>query len=73
MIEPDYPKIILSFAYRGAKIEIDRSEFDGRAVYAAWVSYDRGCAVAVPYAISSAEAVRRAKRWIDVQSQTRWL
>jgi hypothetical protein len=65
MIEPHYPKIILSFAYRGYKIEIDRDESDGQCTYAAWVNHAQGCAVAVPSAISSMDAIRRAKQWID--------
>ena len=65
MIEPNYPRIILSFAYRGCKIEIDRDEENGQCTYAAWVNYDRGCAVAVPKALTTKEAIRKAKRWID--------
>ena len=65
MIEPHYPQIILSFAYRGCTIEIDRDEFDGEAIYAAWVSYDTSCAMAVPSAITPKEAIKKAKIWID--------
>jgi hypothetical protein len=65
MIDPHYPKIILSFAYRGCKIEIDRDELDGQYIYAAWVNYDRGFAVAVPIAMTQIDAIRKAKRWID--------
>jgi hypothetical protein len=65
MKDPDYPNIILSFNYRGFKIEIDRDEWQGQNIYAAWVNYDLGCAVAVPCALTSVEAVRNAKEWID--------
>ena len=65
MIEPHYPQIILSFAYRGCTIEIDRDEFDGQFIYAAWVNYDRGFAVAVPSAITKQDAIEKAKKWID--------
>ena len=65
MIEPHYPHIILSFTYRGCIIEIDRDEFNGQLIYAAWVNYDRGFAVAVPSAITQKDAIKRAKQWID--------
>ncbi|VEP17236.1 conserved hypothetical protein [Hyella patelloides LEGE 07179] len=65
MAEPHYPQIILSFAYRGFKVEIDRDELDGQFIYAAWVNHDRGCAVAVPRAMTTIDAIRQAKQWID--------
>ncbi|MGL5796404.1 MAG: hypothetical protein ACRC06_18765 [Waterburya sp.] len=65
MIEPHYPKIILSFAYRGYKVEIDRDELDGHCIYAAWVNHNHGSAVAVPVASTSMDAVKKAKKWID--------
>lgn len=65
MIQPHYPKIILSFVYRGCKVEIDRDQLDGYYIYAAWVNHDQGCAVAVPKAITTKEAIYLAKRWID--------
>ena len=64
-MKPSYPHIILSFAYRGCKVEIDRDELDGYCIYAAWVNHDRGCAVAVSSAMTTKEAIRRAKQWID--------
>jgi hypothetical protein len=67
MTEPNYPKIILSFIYRGCKIEIDRLKLDDRYVYAAWVNYDLGCAVAVPSAVTKIDAIKQAKRWIDAK------
>ncbi|MGD1919924.1 MAG: hypothetical protein ACFCAD_14160 [Pleurocapsa sp.] len=66
MIEPNYPQIILSFAYRGCKVEIDRDELnEGHCIYAAWVNHDRGCAIAVINAVTIIDAVRQAKQWID--------
>lgn len=65
MIEPHYPKIILSFTYRECKIEIERDNFNQQDIFAAWVNYDRGCAIAVPYANSPTEAIRKSKQWID--------
>ncbi len=64
-MKPNYPHIILSFAYRGCKVEIDRDELDGHCIYAAWVNHEQGCAVAVPFAMSSIDAIRKAKLWID--------
>ncbi len=65
MIEPHYPKIIMSFTYRQCTIEIERDKFHQQDIYAAWVNYDRGCAMAVPFAFTAAEAVRKSKQWID--------
>ena len=68
MIEPDFPHIILAFNYKGWKVEIDQGEMDGSATYAAWANYKLGCVVAVPYASSRQEVVRRAKQWIDTRN-----
>lgn len=65
MIDPHYPKIILSFAYRGFVVEIDRDRFGGEDIYAAWGNYELGCAIAVPFAPTPTEAVKKAKKWID--------
>ncbi|NET36716.1 MAG: hypothetical protein F6K19_32590 [Cyanothece sp. SIO1E1] len=65
MANPDYPRIILSFTYRGFTIEIDQGKFEEHRIYAAWANYDQGCAVAVPCALTRAEAIRKAKRWVD--------
>ncbi|MGF1589324.1 MAG: hypothetical protein ACFCU7_08785 [Pleurocapsa sp.] len=70
MTEPHYPQIILSFAYRGCKIEIDRDQLDGHCIYAAWVNHERGCAVAVPSATTPKDAIKRAKQWIDQEFQS---
>lgn len=66
-MKPSYPHIILSFNYRGCKVEIDRDELDGYCIYAAWVNHDRGCAVAVKSAMTTRDAIRRAKQWIDAK------
>jgi len=68
MIEPDFPHIMLTFEYKGWKVEIDQGEMNGYATYAAWANYKLGCVVAVPYASSRQEAVRRAKQWIDTRN-----
>ena len=69
-MHPNYPQIILSFVYRGCKVQIDRDEVEGFCSYAAWVNYDGGCAVAVPSAITTKDAIRRAKCWIDRKYQS---
>ncbi len=68
MSQPDYPKITLSFDYRGWKIELDQSEEDGQIAYAAWANNANSSVVAVPYAASQKLAIQRAKRWVDHQS-----
>ena len=65
MIEPHVPQIIMSFTYRDYKIQIERDKFNKQDIYAAWVNYDKGCAIAVPYAATATEAVRKSKQWID--------
>lgn len=65
MIEPHYPKIIMSFTYRQYKIEIERDKFNQQDIYAAWINHDGGCAIAVPYAKSPTEAVKKSKQWIN--------
>ncbi|MBD0267348.1 MAG: hypothetical protein ICV77_03545 [Cyanobacteria bacterium Co-bin8] len=70
MIEsPDYPHIVMAFTYGDFKVEIDQSEDHGQVVYAAWVSYEQGCAVAVPCVYSRNEAVWKAKQWCDKRTQ----
>ena len=65
MINPDYPHIVLSFIYRGVRIDIDQGEFDGESIYTVWVDYDTGCAVAVPCTRSRMEAIKKAKKWVN--------
>ena len=65
IIDPDYPKVILSFGYRDFKIEITRDEFAGQDCYVAWANHQYGCAVAVPYAMTSKIAIKGAKKWVD--------
>jgi hypothetical protein len=66
IIDPHYPKVILTFTYQGHRIEIERDtdEFDGET-YAAWVNHAKGCAIAVPLAMTRMDAVRKAKQWVD--------
>ncbi|MGF1498063.1 MAG: hypothetical protein ACFB8W_14750 [Elainellaceae cyanobacterium] len=65
ILEPHYPNIIVSFTYRGCRIQIDQDTFEGQAIYAAWVDHETGSAVADACALSRTEAVRNAKAWID--------
>lgn len=65
MIEPHYPKIIMSFTYRECKVQIERDTFNQQDIYAAWVNHDAGCAIAVPYAATPNEAIKKSKQWID--------
>lgn len=62
---PDYPHIVLSFIYRGWKLEIDQNELEGEVMYAVWANDARSSVVAVPYAPTRAIAVKRAKQWAD--------
>lgn len=65
IIDPHYPKIVFAFPYRGLDIEVEKSTLDGQPIYAAWVNYASGSAVAVPKAWTREDAIRRAKRWVD--------
>jgi len=67
IIDPHYPQIVFAFPYRDLTIEIEQTDFEDMTVYAAWVNYDSGSAVAVPKAWTRAEAIQRAKRWVDRQ------
>lgn len=65
IIDPDYPHVILTFIYRGCKIEISQDFHHGQTIYTAWVNYHQGCAVAVPCANSRNLAISKAKTWIQ--------
>ncbi|MGF1458293.1 MAG: hypothetical protein ACFBSG_04635 [Leptolyngbyaceae cyanobacterium] len=65
IIDPHYPNIILAFAYRESKIEIEKTQWEGVTAYAAWVSHETGTAVAVPKAWTRIEAIQQAKQWVD--------
>lgn len=65
ILDADYPNIVLSFTYRSFNLQVDQSEWQNETVYAVWADYAGGCAVAVPCANSRAEAIHRAKQWVD--------
>ncbi|WP_414624108.1 hypothetical protein [Calothrix sp. CCY 0018] len=55
----------MSFTYRECKVQIERDTFNQQDIYAAWVNHDAGCAIAVPYAATPNEAIKKSKQWID--------
>ena len=65
IIDPHYPHIVLKCPYREFTIEIEQTLWNDVITYVAWVNYDMGSAVAVPKARTRAEAIRRAKQWIN--------
>lgn len=65
LLNPDFPRIIWSFSYRGWQIEIDQSEDDGQIIYSVWANHATGCAVAVPRSLTREDAIRRAKKYVD--------
>lgn len=67
ILDPHYPKKILSFNYQGFDIEISIDEEEGEITYAAWVGYDYGWAMATPIAMSRSEAIRKAKQWVETK------
>lgn len=62
---PNYPQVVLAFTHRGIKVEITATSYQNKQVYSAWATYATGSAVAVPVAYSTAEAIVRAKQWIQ--------
>ena len=65
MIDPHYPHIVLSFDYKEHYLQIDQDTFEGRKIYAVWVNYPTGCAMAVPYSPSKRDAISKGKKWVD--------
>ncbi|NMF82341.1 hypothetical protein [Nodosilinea sp. P-1105] len=63
--DPDYPNIVLSFTYRGFRLDLDQSDHDGLPMFSVWANHDWGSAVAVPGVVSRSEAIYKAKRWVD--------
>jgi hypothetical protein len=63
--DPDFPHVVLSFDYRGFRLELDQSTEDGVPIYAVWATYATGCAVAVPGVVSRSEAIYKARQWVD--------
>ncbi|MEO1070142.1 MAG: hypothetical protein AAFW95_13660 [Cyanobacteria bacterium J06638_6] len=63
--DPDYPHVVLSFAYRGFHLELDQSSENGIPLYAVWATHAGGSAVAVPGVVSRSEAIYKARRWVD--------
>lgn len=63
--DPDYPHVVMSFAYRGFQLDLDQNEENGIPIYTVWASHEWGCAVAVPGVYGRHEAIYKAKRWVD--------
>lgn len=64
---PNYPHIILSFDYRGWRLQIDRDESESPTTYSVWGKYQLITAVAVPLAYSPSDAIKRAKLWVNTR------
>ena len=67
MFDPDYPHVVLSFTYRDYGIKIAVDKWKDQNFYTAWADHSFGSAVAVPYAINTKIAVRKAKNWVDTR------
>lgn len=65
IIDPNYPKKILSFTYRGFQIEICIDEEEDPITYSAWIGYDYGWAMAIPAAKTRRQAIQEGKKWVD--------
>lgn len=65
ILNPDYPHIVWSFMYRGWRLQIDCTEEAGQTAYAVWANHETGCAIAVPWAATQEDAIRRGKRYVD--------
>ncbi|NEQ98163.1 MAG: hypothetical protein F6K30_15835 [Cyanothece sp. SIO2G6] len=63
--DPHYLDVILSFIYRGYRVQIAQDTFDGYPIFAAWIDHQWGSAIAVPCELTRTIAVRKAKRWVD--------
>jgi hypothetical protein len=66
-IFPDYLDIVLSFEYRGWRLQLDQSEWNGQTIYSVWADCQLATAVAIPCAYSRSEAIKRAKKWVDAR------
>ncbi len=66
ILDPHYPKKVLSFPYHGFTIEVCVDEED-EITYSAWVGYEYGWAMATPAAKTRVEAMREGKKWVDVK------
>ncbi|MCM1984824.1 hypothetical protein [Lyngbya confervoides] len=73
ILDPDFPHIIWSFTYRGWRLEVDQSEDNGQVLYAVWAIHEKGCAVAVPCALTQSDAIKRAKRYVDARLSNAWI
>lgn len=66
ILDPHYPKKVLSFAYHGFTIKVCIDEED-EITYSAWVGYEYGWAMVIPAAKTRVQAMRAAKKWVDLR------
>lgn len=69
--DPHYPHIVFDFTYQACRIQVEKDAFKGQDIYAAWVDHAAGSALAVPFAFSRAEAIRKAKQWVRSRQMSR--
>lgn len=62
---PDYPQTVLSFTYRGFRLDLTLGQEENYPIYSVWANHAYGFAVAVPGVVSRREAICRAKQWVD--------
>lgn len=68
--DPDYPQVVMSFTYRGVRLDLDQSDDQGLTLFSVWATHSHGYAVAVPGVYSRREAIYKAKRWVDQRLKT---
>ncbi|WP_150107065.1 hypothetical protein [Halothece sp. PCC 7418] len=70
IFDPHYPKKVLAFSYYDFTIEICIDEDEDGITYSAWIGYDYGWAMATPAANTKNQAIREAKKWVDLKRKT---
>lgn len=63
--DPHFPKIVMSFDYRGFTLELEQGEDNGVPIFSVWANHDFGSAVAVTGVVSRSEAIYKAKQWVN--------
>jgi hypothetical protein len=71
IFDPHYPKKVLAFNYHGFTIEICIDEEEDLITYSAWVGHEYGWAMTTPAAKSRVQAIREAKKWVDLKRKAR--
>lgn len=65
ILDPHYPKKVISFSYHDFTIDICIDTEDDLITYSAWVGYEYGWAMTTPAATTRVQAIREAKKWVD--------